>query len=325
MKKVVSILLVGLVVLSLLAGCSSNKKDDKDKIVLGTFSYESCEVSNRILEIIFEQGYGRDVELTAVETSSGMLGLERGDLSATSELWLDNRREWFEENDNKTVVSAHDTFSGKVEQGWYVPKYVVDDHPEIRSVEDLITYSTVFKVNGKNGQFFNAPSGWNSSIITGMRFEGYGLSNDYDLVDPGSGSGLDMLIASTYNNRTPFVTYYWEPTWILGAYNMVKLDEPEYDESLWNDENKYLCSYPEPIVKIIVNKEFYDDESNKEVVEVLNKYTIEASLMNSILSASQETDYNTSIIKTMKENDWWKSFVTEEACSKIMDYLEDQK
>lgn len=316
--------ILSLVFVLLISTSCSQTSEGQDKVVLGNFSYESCVVSNKILQILIEQGYNREVELVQVETSSGMVGLERGDISATSELWLDNRREWFDEVNNKSVVALSDTYTGKVEQGWYVPKYVTDNNPEIKNVEDLIEYSKDFQTEGNKGIFLNAPSGWNSSIITQFRFDGYKLGEYYELTDPGSGSGLDMTISSYYEKKLPFVTYYWEPTWLLGSYEMVKLEEVPYDESVWNEEGKYLCSYPEPIVKILANKEFTEKEGNKEVVGVLSKYTVEASIMNQILSKAQESgdsEYSKTIKEFMKSNRWWEEFISEEALTKVNEYL----
>lgn len=330
MTKIIKRILVTLTAIAIttisLSSCTLSTSQS-DRIVLGNFSYESCVVSNKILEILIEQGYERDVETIQVETSSGMTGLERGDISATSELWLDNRREWFNEVNNKTVVDLSSTYSGNVEQGWYVPQYVIDLNPQIHKVSDLVTYKESFKYDKDSetkGTFLNAPSGWNSSIITEKRFKGYGLSDYYNLVDPGSGSGLDMTISSYYEKKIPFVTYYWEPTWLLGSYKMVKLEENPYEENLWNEENNYLCSYPEPEVKVLANKKFVDNENNKDIVEVLKQYTIEASAMNQILSKAKESndsEYLETIKNFMKENSWWESFVTKDALVKINSYL----
>lgn len=325
-KKFLVMAVAVVVLLSSLSACSSSKQSSPP-IVLGNFSYESCVVSNKILEILIEQGYSREVETVQVETSSGMTGLERGDISATSELWLDNRREWFNKVNNVSVVALNSTYSGNVEQGWYVPQYVIDQNPNIHKVSDLITYKEDFDYNGKKGFkgiFLNAPSGWNSSIITEKRFKGYGLSDYYNLIDPGSGSGLDMTISSYYEKKVPFVTYYWEPTWLLGSYKMVKLEESPYDKNSWNEESSYLCSYPEPEVKILANKKFVDDKNNHEVVEVLSNYTVEASVMSQILSKAKETndsDYLKTIKDFMRVNRWWESFITKDALAKVNSYL----
>ena len=55
----------------------------------------------------------------------------------------------------------------------------------------------------------------------------YGLDDNFIYFRPGSDAALATAITSAYDKGEPIAAYYWEPTWLLGMYDMVLLeDEP---------------------------------------------------------------------------------------------------
>ncbi len=130
-------------------------------------------------------------------------------------------------------------------QGWYVPRYVVegcDDRgiepmaPGLSSVFDLPDYWEVFKdpEDPNKGVFLNSIFGWDCTEINDIKMEAYGLTEYYNIQYPGGAAALDAALAGAYERGEAIVGYYWEPTWLIGMYDFVQLEEPEFDEDVWH-------------------------------------------------------------------------------------------
>jgi ABC-type proline/glycine betaine transport system substrate-binding protein len=53
------------------------------------------------------------------------------------------------------------------------------------------------------------------------KFAFYGLNENFNYIDPGSGTTLAASISAACEKGEPIVAYYWEPTWIMGKYDLV--------------------------------------------------------------------------------------------------------
>ena len=144
------------------------------------------------------------------------------------EIWMNSVRQVV----NKSVKEGRLKIAGEIlsdggEEGWWIPKYMVDKHPELTTLEAVLKRPDLFPnpENKKRGALYNCPSGWNCEIITSNLYKAFDVKKaGFDLIDTGSAAGLDGSIAKAYNRQQGWFGYYWSPTAILGKYDMVKLD-----------------------------------------------------------------------------------------------------
>ena len=276
MRKAVLVLLMVMLVV--------NPAHAAGRITLAEFSWESINIHNHILKNVIEAVFEIPVEMLMVESAPGQVGIVNGDIDIVTEIWLSNRLTWFNEENNKTIVSAGSVFSTTTTQGWYAPVYISD---RIKTIDDVSNNKELF--SGRNTGLINAPSGWRSHEITLRRVESYELT-DINVVDPGSGAGLDLAILDNYNKQLPFITYYWSPTYLMGIVDLVLIQEEPHDPELWNDESTFKCSYPPDIVDKLINKRFHDDPKNKPVVDIVKKYQISTEDTNLLLAERRKLD-----------------------------------
>ena len=78
-------------------------------------------------------------------------------------------------------------------------------------------------------------AGWGAEVINSKKLKAYGLEGEFTNFRPGTGAALSAAIASAYKRKKPVLYYYWGPTWVLGKYDGVMLEEPKYDEKVWDD------------------------------------------------------------------------------------------
>lgn len=86
-----------------------------------------------------------------------------------------------------------------------------------------------------------------------MKMDTYGLSDTYNYFRPGPDIALAASIETAMRKGEPWVGYYWEPTWIMGKYDLTLLEEAACSDELWEDG--YRCAFQSGDVTICVNKD----------------------------------------------------------------------
>ncbi|MFD2042833.1 ABC transporter substrate-binding protein [Ornithinibacillus salinisoli] len=331
MKKLAALLCI--VVLTVLAACGSESSDEElDTIVLGDAGWDSIRVHNSIAQTIMEEGFGYDTEVKSGSTAATVQGHREGDINVYMEIWTDNIKEVYEE---ATEAGDFETVSVNFDdnkQGLYVPTYVIEGDPErgieplapeLRTVEDLKKYPEVFEdpEDPGRGRILNAPSGWAVAEQIDEKFEVYGLNETMNNFMPGSDSAAVADLVDAYEAGRAWVGYYWSPTLVTAKYDLTLLEEPEYDEEVWNETRG--TEFPPNDVVVTVHKDF--PEQAPDVYEFLQNYETSSELTEEALVYMDENGVEPDEAAKwwMKEHeDIWTSWVSEEVAEKVKDALE---
>lgn len=269
-------------------------------IKLGDFSWDSVQLHNRIAGFVLKHGLGMDVQYEFAETMPLLMGMARGDVDATTEIWSDNIKEtWSEMIDKGKVLDMGPTYPDAV-QGWYVPAYVVKGDadrgiepmaPDLKTVQDLKKYKDLFvpKSGGEpgKGRFYNGPTGWVTYSVNEVKLKAYGLDSMYENFSAGSSAALATAIFTAYERGEPVLAYYWEPTPLMGMLDMYKLEEPPYEHAKW-DEKTYDCSFPPSRVHIGISTKLCTRAP--QAVTILANYTSTLEQTNAALAYMKEKD-----------------------------------
>ena len=221
------------------------------RVTVANMNWQSAEVLAHIDAIILAEGYGCEVDIVPGDTMPTLTAMmEKGEPDVAPEAWVNAVREPLDAavQAGKLHYAAKALTDGGIE-GWWIPKYVADAHPEIKTIDDALANPKLFpapEAKGK-GAVHNCPAGWNCQITTGNAFKAWdAAAKGFVLVDTGSAAGLDGSIAKAYERQEPWLGYYWAPTSILGKYDMVKLDAGvPHDAAAWAACNAKLdCDKP---------------------------------------------------------------------------------
>jgi glycine betaine/proline transport system substrate-binding protein len=254
------------------------------------------------------------------------------------EVWKDNIVEdWMNADESGQIIDAGINFSN-ASQGWYVPSYMIFGDkkrgikavaPDLKSVDDLKRYGKSFISPQKNApaQFLNCPKGWACAAINSKKLKVYGLEEKFENIHPKSGKDLDNIIVERYKKGLPFLAYYWTPTWIVGAYNLVRLAEPAYDENIWqilvnSDVPKHATEYPTSTILKGVN--FSVELDAPQLMKFLRRYNLSVQILGELLAIRKTK--NISIDDTAKYflvnyPTIWQSWVSKEALPRIQEKL----
>ena len=216
----------------------------KETIIFADTQWQSLWINNEIAMFIIENGYQYPVEVVTVTTSVMQQAMVDDEIQVIMEVWWSNIEDWWNtERDAGTIVELGDIFESSA-QGFYVPRYVIEGDPErgiepmapdLKSVDDLPKYKDIFAdpEDPEKGVLISCVTGWNCAEVIRIKTYAYGLDDTFNLAEPGSSGALDAAIAGPYKKGEAVVSYYWEPTWLLGVYDMVMLEEPAYNDECW--------------------------------------------------------------------------------------------
>ena len=108
------------------------------EISIAVNPWTGSAVNANIAKILLEQQLGYTVSLVDIDEFAQFPALSTGELDATLEVWPSGHAEDYAtyiEGDGSVVDGGELGVVGKI--GWYVPTYLVDEHPEIATVEGL--------------------------------------------------------------------------------------------------------------------------------------------------------------------------------------------
>ncbi len=235
--------LVGFTSTAQAAACDTDKKID-----IAEMSWPSAAALAHIHAKILGDGFGCDVEVVAgdtVPTSSSMLA--KGKPALAPELWTGSIVDiWSKAESEGKVASLGAAISDGAVEGWWIPKYVADANPGLKSADDLANFAELFAdpEDSSKGRFYSCPPGWACEITNANLFKAHGLEETFNLFSPGSGGNLDAAINRAFVKKDPIAFYYWGPTSLMGKYDMVKLEMPAHDPEIFACNGSADCANP---------------------------------------------------------------------------------
>ena len=264
-------------------------------IVLADDSWDSLMFHNSLGKVVMENAYdGYKVSLSTASSAMVWLSLKNNDVDLHLETWSDLLPTYNDDIKEGSVINVGVVIEDSC-QGIYVPRYVVEGDPSrgiaplapgLRRVEDIIKYPHIFPddENPSMGRFYGSIPGWTADIYVYRRFEYLGLDEKFSYVRLGSEAALFMSLVSAYNLGEPWVGYCYEPTWIVGKLDLIRLEDEPYEPEAY-EEGKTGFSTQE--LFITCSREF--PKKAPELLEFLKKYRTGSARLSEALSYIDET------------------------------------
>jgi glycine betaine/proline transport system substrate-binding protein len=308
-SRVLAALLACMLALGGTAAAQASECGVDRPIVFADLDWDSAQVLNEVVRSILEEGWGCATDSIPGSTLPMLQGAIRGDIDIYMELWTDNVPEFWEEAVAAgTVVELNAVFDDAT-QGFYVPRYLVEGDaergiealaPDLRHVEDLPQYAHLFRdpEQPDKGRFYNCIIGWYCEGINNVKFHVYDMDEHFTNFRPGTGVALATTMQTAYLRGEPWFGYYWAPTWVLGALDMIRLEEPAYDEACWEHMNAYVdtpeqatmaCAYPQSAAVVVLGSR-YKDQVPDDILTFLSSIRAPSAVINDLLAFMQESD-----------------------------------
>ncbi|KPV51151.1 hypothetical protein SE17_22845 [Kouleothrix aurantiaca] len=236
-----------------LAACGSGGTASQAKIPLklAENNWTGSSINVNVAKILLEEQLGYKVELVTIDENLQWAALGKGDISASLEVWPSghaaNVKQYID--DQKVVENLGPLgVVGKI--SWYVPTYVVQDHPELATIdgfkkpEDIALFKTA--ESGDKGQFLAGDPSWvqyDEDIIKNN-------SLDLKVVRAGSEQAVLAALDSAYSRKQPILFYFWTPHSIHAKYDLTAVKLPEYTDGCYEKaaSGGVSCDYPKDVL-----------------------------------------------------------------------------
>jgi len=307
------------------------------RVTIADMNWNSATLMANVDRFILEHGFGCDAELVPGDTMpTGTSMVEKGEPDIAPELWSNSMKEALEKGvAEKRLRIAGKSLSDGGEEGFWVPKYLVDQKPELATIDGIRKNAGMFKhpEDPDKSAFYGCPAGWNCQISAGNLFRALELDKaGFDLIDPGSGAGLAGAIAKAYERKQPWFGYYWAPTAVLGKYEMVKvdfgsgIDQKHFTDCITQENcaNPHPTMYPPSLVQTVTTYRFASEAP--EAWAYLQKRSFRNAQMNKLLAWMEENqaDGNIAMEHFLKNDEaTWSAWLSPEVKARVKAALDE--
>lgn len=270
-----------------IAGCGT--------FTIASMNWASAELLASVDNFILQKGYDCDTSIVLGDTVPTLTSMaEKGQPDIAPEVWGSLRPPITEKNiEEGLLIVAGKAFEDGGVQGVYVPKFLVDENPEIKTIADAVARPDLFpnREDPSRGAWTTGAQGWGGTVVLSQYYKAYKAEEaGFALVDSGSAAGHDGSLINAYERGRGWIGYYWAPTALLGKYDMVRLSAgvPHDAEEWARCNNIDSCPDPKPNewandpVDTLVTKKFADEAG--PALDYLKSRTWPNDLVNSMLA-----------------------------------------
>ena len=289
MKKVFLSVFMILFLFPLSCNASANSKaevaDAKKMITFADVGWDSIKLNNALAGLVAEAVFGYTWQETPGSTPISHEALLKNEVDVIIEEWSDNIPSYAADLQKGKFRELGINFNDNY-QGFYIPRYIADRYPDLRTVKDLKKYAKLFQdpQDKSKGIIYGGVTGWSITEIMRKKVEAYGLNESFNYFESGSDAILSAAMTSAWDKKAPIVAYYWEPTWLLGKYDFVLLKDEPYNAKAFQEG---IGACPSVTVTVAASNKFA--AAHPEFCAFLSKFHMTSPMISQALAYMNDT------------------------------------
>jgi glycine betaine/proline transport system substrate-binding protein len=225
---------------------------DKGTVRIAINPWVGAEANVAVVKYLLESKLGYKVEATSLAEEIAWPGFETGEIDVILENWGHPDLEKTYITDKKVAQDAGPNgITGII--GWYVPDWMVAEHPDILDWSNLNKYADLFKTSesGDKGQFLASDPTFvtnDEALITNLKL-------NYKAVYSGSEAATITAFKTATEQKKPLLGYFYDPQWLHAQIKLDQVKLPAYTAGCDADPKAVACDYPlYTLNKIIATK-----------------------------------------------------------------------
>lgn len=304
-------------------------------ITIAQMNWKSADLLAQVDKIILSEGYDCNAMLVPGDTLSTFETMNtQGEPDVAPEFWINAARQDFDTaiDEGRLEIAAAALSDGGVE-GWWIPAYLAEQHPDIKSIEDALQHPELFPAADGSGRgaIYSCPPGWSCRITTRNLFRAHdGQEKGFDLIETETPEQLSDSIRDAFEAGRGWLGYFWAPTATLGQFEMIRLDfGVPHDKREWDSCTSVAdCPDPRPnawpksSVYTIVTSPFR--RRSVDAFSYLSDRSWSNRTVNGLLAWMEETGASTEVAARhfLETNEnLWSNWVSPKAAEKLKNYL----
>ncbi|MEP6757670.1 MAG: glycine betaine ABC transporter substrate-binding protein [Actinomycetota bacterium] len=208
-----------------------------------------------VAQKLLQDKLGYTVDTKNANEYAQFKSLSNGDIDATLEIWPSGHGADYQNyiaSGNGVVDGGELGITGQI--GWYVPTYLVEQHPELATWEGLKTDWQLFQTSdsGDMGQILDGDPSYVTFDDTIAKNLGLNLKAKYAGSEEAELTELD----TAYQAQKPILMYFWTPHWAHENYDLTQIKLPKVTDACTQiyatgeNADAYNCDYPtDPLYK----------------------------------------------------------------------------
>jgi glycine betaine/proline transport system substrate-binding protein len=253
-------------------------------ITLAVNPWTGSAVNANVAKVVLE-ALGTPVELIDIDEFATWPGMEDGSIDAVLEVWPSGHAADYETyiTTNQSVVDLG-VLGPEAKIGWYVPTFVVEEHPELATWEGFMDPELA-------GLFATAESGDLGQFLMGdptyVTFDEQIIANlglPLQYVVGGSEAAVLTALDNAVADQTPVLVQFWKPHWKHAVLDLTEVTLPEVtDECLASaaaGDGGYACDYAPDILYKAASAEL--ETKNPAAFGLLQKFQLTTEQQNEI-------------------------------------------
>lgn len=275
---------------------STTAQCGSEPINLAVNAWVGAEANAAVAAAVMQQEMGCEVEMVKIDEFPQFAAMQQGEIDASLEVWPSvhpkDRKQYIDDPNGGVVDGGELGVIGNI--GWFLPSYVLDEHPEFASYEGIKGNEEVFATaeTGDKGQFLGSDP--NFGFYDEEIAQNLGL--DLEFVYSGSETGSLAALDTAFANQDPLLMYFWSPHWAQQQYDLVEVELPEYEgnaecaAALENaDADGYACDYADDVLYKALSAQL--EEKDPAAFEFLSNFRWTDEDQNGVaLAINDKTD-----------------------------------
>jgi glycine betaine/proline transport system substrate-binding protein len=239
-------------------------KKDCGKVTLNEQAWAGSTANTYIAKAVLEDDLGCQVEVTKIAEIPVFQAMADGEVDAVLEDWQ-HTDEYKKYIDQAGTVVQGGPLGVEGHIGWFIPKYLMDEHPEFADWEGLKGEEDLFKTaeSGDQGMFL----GGDPSYVQKDQELIKALGLNFKHVTAGAEPAQVARWTQLYKQKKPVIFYWYTPQFYNQEYDLAEVKLPERtpdckdDAKSGGNPDQYKCAYDVTIINKLFSKKFADSGS----------------------------------------------------------------
>jgi glycine betaine/proline transport system substrate-binding protein len=285
-NRLIGVAVAGLAAVAALAAAGSapgGPAASCGNVVLNENSWTGSSSNVYVAKYVLEKKLGCKVKVANItEGQPSFQAMADGKIDVVLEDW-DNTLAFPQYTKKGQVVVAGGLgINGVI--GWYIPRYLLKEHPEFATWKGIKGNESVFKSpeSGSQGMFL----GGDPSYVQKDRALIKGLGLNLKHVVAGAEPAQVARWTQLYKQKKPVLFYWYDPQALNSVYDLVQVKLPprfkgcQDDEKKGGDPKKYACAYPAYGLDKLVSGKF--GKSGSPALAFIKKFNWTAKDQNAV-------------------------------------------
>ncbi len=229
------------------------------KVTLNEQAWAGSTANTYVSKYVLEKKLGCKVEITKIAEIPVFQAMADGKVDVVLEDWqhVDQYKQYIQKQ--KSVVSAGPN-GVKGHIGWFIPAYLMKQHPEFKTWRGLKGKESVFKSpeSGSQGMFL----GGDPSYVQKDKELIKALGLDFKFVTAGAEPAQVARWTQLYKQKKPVIFYWYTPQYLNQEYDLAEVQLPKRFKGCKDDAKaggnvaQYKCAYDVTIIQKVMSKKF---------------------------------------------------------------------